>query len=172
MYRALPMKIGISTRNWILTGLALLGAACSSHVTTSGDPGGSSMESAWQDLGLDPAGLTTLLSFLRDGDTLVCTKLDRLGRSVRDVENIVGELEEKGVGLVFTDQQIDTTTPTGKCFLQMLSVFSEFEKNMIATRRSEGIARAKSNGVRLGRKPSIDRRRVMELKQQGNKPRQ
>ena len=114
--------------------------------------------------------LTTLMSFLRDGDTLVCTKPDRLGRSVRDVENIVGELEEKGVGLVFTDQQIDTTTPTGKCFLQMLSVFSEFERNMIATRRSEGIARAKLNGVQLGRKPTIDRRRVMELKQQGMNP--
>jgi hypothetical protein len=58
------MKIGTSTRTWILTGLALLGAACSSHVTTSGDPqGGSPMESALQDLGLDPTGLTTLLSF-------------------------------------------------------------------------------------------------------------
>ena len=114
--------------------------------------------------------LTTLLSFLRDGDTLVCTKLDRLGRSVRDVENIVGELEERGVGLIFTDQQIDTSTPTGKCFLQMLSVFSEFERNMIATRQMDGIARAKLNGVHLGRKPSIDRRRVMELKQQGMNP--
>ena len=116
--------------------------------------------------------LNTLMSFLRDGDTLVCTKLDRLGRSVRDVENIVGELEEKGVGLIFTDQQIDTSTPTGKCFLQMLSVFSEFERNMIATRRSEGIARARENGIQLGRKPSIDRRRVMELKQQGMTPTQ
>ncbi|HIF41171.1 MAG TPA: hypothetical protein EYQ74_08740 [Planctomycetes bacterium] len=58
------MKTGTSTRTWILTGLAFLGAACSSHVTTSGDPaGGSSMESALQDLGLDPTGLTTLLSF-------------------------------------------------------------------------------------------------------------
>ena len=116
--------------------------------------------------------LTTLLSFLRDGDTLVCTKLDRLGRSVRDVENIVGDLQEKGVGLVFTDQQIDTSTPTGKCFLQMLSVFSEFERNMISTRQRDGIARAKLNGVQLGRKPTIDRRRVMELKQQGMNPTQ
>ena len=54
----------------------------------------------------------------------------------------------------------------------MLSVFSEFERNIVATRRSEGIARAKLNGVRLGRKPSIDRRRVMELKQQGMNPTQ
>ena len=116
--------------------------------------------------------LTTLLSVLRDGDTLVCTKLDRLGRSVRDVENIVGELEEKGVGLIFTDQQIDTSTPTGKCFLQMLSVFSEFERNMISTRQMDGIARAKLNGGQLGRKPSIDRRRLMELRNEGMNPTQ
>ena len=114
--------------------------------------------------------LTTLMSFLRDGDTLVCTKLDRLGRSVRDIENIVGDLQERGVGVVFTDQDIDTSNPTGKCFLQMLSVFSEFERNMIAARQSEGIARARSNGVHLGRKPSIDRERVMELKTEGKNP--
>ena len=114
--------------------------------------------------------LTTLMSFLREGDTLVCTKLDRLGRSVRDIENIVGDLQERGVGVVFTDQDIDTSTPTGKCFLQMLSVFSEFERNMIAARRSEGIARARANGVHLGRKPSIDRERVMELKNDGKNP--
>ena len=81
-------------------------------------------------------------------------------------------LEEKGVSLVFTDQEIDTSTPTGKCFLQKLSVFSEFERNMIPTRRSEGIARAKLNGVHLGRRPSIDRRRLMELRNEGMNPTQ
>ena len=116
--------------------------------------------------------LNTLMSFLRSGDTLVSTKLDRLGRSVRDIENIVNELEEKNISLVFTDQQIDTSNPTGKCFLQMLSVFSEFERNMIATRRNEGIEKAKANGVQLGRKPSIDRNQVMQLKQEGFNPTQ
>ena len=82
----------------------------------------------------------------------------------------MGDLQEKGVGVVFTDQDIDTSNPTGKCFLQMLSVFSEFERNMIAGRQSEGIARARSNGVHLGRKPSIDRERVMELKTEGKNP--
>ena len=116
--------------------------------------------------------LNTLMSFLRSGDTLVCTKLDRLGRSVRDIENIVNELEKKNISLVFTDQNIDTSNPTGKCFLQMMSVFAEFERNMIATRRNEGIEKAKANGVQLGRKPSIDKNQVMQLKQQGFTPTQ
>ena len=111
--------------------------------------------------------LQTLMEFLREGDTLVCTKLDRLGRSVRDVENIVGDLEEKGVGVVFTDQDIDTSTPVGKCFLQMLSVFSEFERNMIRSRVEEGVARAKEKGVRLGRKVTIDSKQVVALKNSG-----
>ena len=116
--------------------------------------------------------LNTLMSFLRSGDTLVCTKLDRLGRSVRDIENIVNELEKKNISLVFTDQNIDTSNPTGKCFLQMMSVFAEFERNMIATRRNEGIEKAKANGVQLGRKPSIDKNQVMQLKQEGFNPTQ
>ena len=116
--------------------------------------------------------LNTLMSFLRSGDTLVCTKLDRLGRSVRDIENIVNELEKKNISLVFTDQNIDTSNPTGKCFLQMMSVFAEFERNMIATRRNEGIEKAKANGVQMGRKQSIDRNQVMQLKQQGFTPTQ
>ena len=111
--------------------------------------------------------LQNLMSFLRAGDTLVCTKLDRIGRSVRDVENIVGELEEKGVGVVFTDQNIDTSNPTGKCFLQMLSVFSEFERNMIRTRVEEGRTRARENGVHLGRKSTINSKQVVALKKSG-----
>ena len=83
------------------------------------------------------------------------------------MENIVGDLEEKGVGVVFTDQDIDTSTPTGKCFLHMLSVFSEFQRNMIRTRVEEGRARAKASGVNLGRKVSINSKQVFALKKSG-----
>ena len=79
----------------------------------------------------------------------------------------MGDLQEKGVGVVFTDQDIDTSTPTGKCFLQMLLVFSEFERNMIRSRVEEGVARAKANGVHLGRKATIDSQQVVALKKSG-----
>ena len=74
--------------------------------------------------------LKTLLSFLRDGDSLVITRIDRLARSVKDLEEIVEQLNNKGVNLVATEQPIDTSTSVGKCFLQMLSVFVEFETNL------------------------------------------
>ena len=104
------------------------------------------------------------MEFLREGDTLVCTKLDSLGSSVRDAKNIVGDLEETGVGVIFTDPDIDTSSPIGKCFLQMLSVFSEFEWNMIRIRVEEGRARPKANGAHLGRKVTIDSKQVVALK--------
>src|SRR5687768_12925066 len=72
------------------------------------------------------AELETVLSFLRSGDTLVVTRIDRLARSLMDLETIVGELRSKGVHLKALEQPIDTSTPAGKAFLQMLGVFAEF----------------------------------------------
>ena len=68
-----------------------------------------------------------LLDFVREGDELVITRVDRLARSIRDLQNIVYELDQKGVVLSATEQPIDTRTSAGKCFLDMLSVFAEFE---------------------------------------------
>ena len=111
--------------------------------------------------------LQTLLSFLRKGDTLVITRIDRLARSVLDLQQIVAELKRKGVALKATEQPIDTSTAAGKCFLDMLSVFAEFETNLRKERQMEGIAKAKAAGVYKGRKPSIDVSRVRKLRADG-----
>jgi len=107
--------------------------------------------------------LNTLLEFLREGDELIVTRIDRLARSVRDLQNIVYDLNERGVTLSATEQPINTRTSAGKCFLDMLSVFSEFETNLRRERQSEGIAKAKAKGVYKGRKPSVDVEKVKEL---------
>jgi DNA invertase Pin-like site-specific DNA recombinase len=113
--------------------------------------------------------LATLLQFLRDGDTLVVSRIDRLARSLRDLKNIVHDLRERGVTLKATEQPIDTSTAAGKCFLDMLGVFSEFETNLRRELQMEGIARAKANGMYAGkgRPASIDAVRIREMKAQG-----
>ena len=98
--------------------------------------------------------LATLMEFLREGDELVVTRIDRLARSVRDLQNLVYELSQKGVSLMATEQPIDTSTSAGKCFLDMLSVFSEFETNLRHERQMEGVAKAKAEGRYTGRKAS------------------
>ena len=111
--------------------------------------------------------LNTLLEFLREGDELVVTRVDRLARSIRDLQNIVYDLDKKGVVLSATEQPIQTNTSAGKCFLDMLGVFSEFETNLRKERQMEGIAKAKERGVYKGRKPSVDVEQVKALKESG-----
>jgi DNA invertase Pin-like site-specific DNA recombinase len=113
------------------------------------------------------AELDTLLEFLREGDELVVTRIDRLARSVGDLDAIVRLLKAKGVNLIAVHQPIDTSTAAGKCFLDMLGVFAEFETNLRRERQMEGIKRAKAAGVYAGRKPSIDVAKVRELREQG-----
>lgn len=108
--------------------------------------------------------LETLLQFLRPGDTLVVTRLDRLARSMDDLSQIVNELQERGAALKATEQPVDTSTAAGKAFFQMLGVFAEFETNLRRERQMEGIAKAKAKGVYKGRKPSIDVDEVKRLR--------
>lgn len=114
--------------------------------------------------------LTTLLEFLTTGDVLVITRLDRLARSMDDLTTIVRQLEQKGVELRATEQPIDTSSPAGKAFFQMLGVFAEFETNLRKERQLEGIAAAKAKGVYKGRKPSIDPAVVKQLAAEGVGP--
>ena len=116
--------------------------------------------------------LETLLSFLRPGDTLMVTRIDRLARSMRDLQNIVGELKDKGIALKATEQPIDTSSAAGKAFLDMLGVFAEFETNLRRERQMEGIAKAKANGVYAGkgRPQKIDRTEIARLKADGKNP--
>ncbi len=114
--------------------------------------------------------LETLLDFLKRGDTLVVTRIDRLARSMRDLQNIVHELREKGVYLKATEQPIDTSTAAGKAFLDMLGVFADFETNLRRERQLEGIAAAKAKGVYKGRPKSIDVSQVKSLLEGGFGP--
>jgi DNA invertase Pin-like site-specific DNA recombinase len=111
--------------------------------------------------------LETTLAFLREGDVLMVTRIDRLARSMKDLQDIVYDLKKRGIGLKATEQPIDTTTAAGKCFLDMLGVFAEFETNLRRERQSEGISRAKAQGVYKGGKAKIDREAVLRLRAQG-----
>ncbi|HQT76437.1 MAG TPA: recombinase family protein [Rhodopila sp.] len=114
--------------------------------------------------------LALMLDFLNAGDTLVVTRIDRLARSMKDLQDIVHELKVKGVTLRATEQPVDTGTPAGKAFLDMLGVFAEFETNLRRERQLEGISAAKARGVYRGRKPSIDVGEVKRLKEFGLGP--
>ena len=111
--------------------------------------------------------LRTLLDFIRAGDTLMVTRIDRLARSIGDLQDIVRKLKAKGAVLKATEQPIDTSTAAGKAFLDMLGVFAEFETNLRRERQLEGIAAAKLQGVYKGRPPSIDAAKVAALKAEG-----
>nr|WP_321445512.1 recombinase family protein [uncultured Cohaesibacter sp.] len=114
--------------------------------------------------------LRNLLDFIREGDALVITRIDRLARSVADLSSVVAELRSKGASLEVTEQNIDTSTATGNAFLQMLGVFAEFETNIRRERQLEGIAKAKEAGKYRGRKKTIDRQAVVKLQQEGRGP--
>ena len=114
--------------------------------------------------------LRTLLDFIRPGDELVVTRVDRLARSMGDLQDIIRELKAKGATLRATEQPIDTSTPAGKAFLDMLGVFAEFETNLRRERQMEGIAKAKARGVYKGRKASINVEEVRRLLAEGIRP--
>src|SRR5258707_15321781 len=99
--------------------------------------------------------LRTVLDFLRKGDVLMVTRIDRLARSIGDLQDIVRAIKAKGASLKATEQPIDTGTAAGKCFLDMLGVFAEFETNLRRERQLEGIAKAKAAGLYKRRKPTV-----------------
>lgn len=116
--------------------------------------------------GMNRAGrseLQTVLEFLRSGDTLVVTRIDRLARSMKDLQDIVHDLKERGITLRATEQPIDTSTAAGKAFLDMLGVFAEFETNLRRERQIEGIEAAKGRGAYKGGKVRIDSAEVRRL---------
>ena len=109
--------------------------------------------------------LQVLLDFVQPGDTLIVTRIDRLARSLKDLQDIVQELKHKGVALRATEQPVDTGSAAGKAFLDMLGVFAEFKANLRRERQLEGIATAKAKGVYQGRKPTIDAAEVRRLRE-------
>ncbi|ACK51034.1 Resolvase domain protein [Methylocella silvestris BL2] len=114
--------------------------------------------------------LEDALGFLREGDVLIVTKLDRLARSVANLGDIVGKLENKGVSLRIIGLGLDTSTPTGKLMLNLLGSIAQFEREIMLERQREGIAKAKTAGKYLGRKPTAKAKtaEVVRLDAQGH----
>ena len=96
--------------------------------------------------------LEACLEYLREGDTLAVTRLDRLARSTLHLCQIAAELERKQVGLRVLDQSIDTDNATGRLLFNMLGAIAQFETEIRAERQMDGIQKAKERGVRFGRK--------------------
>ncbi len=111
--------------------------------------------------------LDILLEFVQPGDVLMVTRVDRLARSIGDLQDIVRALKAKGVELRATEQPIDTSSAAGKAFLDMLGVFAEFETNLRKERQLEGIAAAKQKGVYKGRKATLEPGKVLTLHREG-----
>jgi DNA invertase Pin-like site-specific DNA recombinase len=110
-------------------------------------------------------GLAELLAFARSGDCVVVWRLDRLGRSLRDLIAIAGEMERRGVQLVSLTESIDTTSPAGKLFFHIFGALAEFERNLIAERTKAGLDAARSRGRSGGRKPvlSPEKKKTLDL---------
>jgi DNA invertase Pin-like site-specific DNA recombinase len=106
------------------------------------------------------AMLEQALQFIRKGDTLLVTKLDRLARSVRDLLEIFERVNSKGARLKILSMNLDTETATGRLMLQVLGAVAEFERGLMLERQREGIAKAKAAGKYRGRKPTARARKV------------
>lgn len=104
--------------------------------------------------------LEAAMDYVREGDTLVVTKIDRMARSTSDMLALVTRLQGKGVNLIVLAMgggALDTSTPTGKLMLTMLAAVAEFERSLMLERQREGIAQAKAEGRYKGRAPTAMR---------------
>ncbi|OUJ04587.1 recombinase family protein [Acetobacter cibinongensis] len=119
---------------------------------------------------LERPGLSSLLNQLRQGDSMVVSRLDRLGRDTVDVMSLIGSLTENGVRVRILNIGIETGTPNGQLFLTILAGFAQFEREIIRERTRAGLEAARQAGIRLGRSPiltSRQRKHVCELRHTG-----
>jgi DNA invertase Pin-like site-specific DNA recombinase len=110
--------------------------------------------------------LKACLEYLREGDTLVVTKLDRLARSTNHLTTVAADLEKRGIDLVVLDQQIDTSSPTGKLLFHMLAAIAEFENGIRSERQRDGIDKALKQGVKFGADAKLTEDQQQELREQ------
>jgi DNA invertase Pin-like site-specific DNA recombinase len=108
--------------------------------------------------------LKECLRFVRKGDVLVITRLDRLARSTLDLHKIVQELDDRGVGFRVLDQPIDTTTKEGRLMFSIIASIAQFETELRKERQMEGIEKAKENGVKFGRQAVLSDAQVAEMR--------
>jgi len=102
-------------------------------------------------------GLDELLKFARKDDVVVVWRLDRLGRSMKDLINLVSTLEDKGIQMISLNESIDTSTGTGKLFFHIFGAIAEFERNLIVERTQAGLAAARARGRKGGRPKSLSK---------------
>ena len=105
-----------------------------------------------------------LLAFARKGDVVVVWKLDRLGRSLRDLIDVVNSLQDRGVGLRSLQEAIDTTTPAGKLTFHIFAALAEFERDMIRERTRAGLVAAHKRGVAIGRPRALTPEQILMAK--------
>jgi DNA invertase Pin-like site-specific DNA recombinase len=107
-------------------------------------------------------GLNAALEMLRPGDVLMVWRLDRLGRSLKHLIELIGELEQNGVGFRSLTENIDTTTTGGKLVFHLFGALAEFEKNLIRERTKAGLVAARARGRKGGRKPVMDEKKIRQ----------
>jgi len=113
--------------------------------------------------------LLRCLKKLEHGDTLTVWKLDRLGRSLRDLITMLESLRDRGVKFRSLTEAIDTDTPTGRAMWQMVGVLAELERSLISERTRAGVKAAKKRGVKFGRKPKLSPEQIEHAREQIDK---
>lgn len=108
--------------------------------------------------------LKECLNYVRDGDQLIVTRIDRLARSTLHLCQIAETLRDKGVDLVVLDQNIDTSDATGRLLFNMLGAIGQFETEIRAERQMDGIKKAKNRGVQFGKRPALTDDQIVELR--------
>ena len=120
----------------------------------------------------DRDALAQMIEFAREGDEVIVYSIDRLARDLRDLQDIISTLNDKGVSISFLKEKLTFSGDSDDAFarlqLQMMGAFAEFERNIIRERQREGIARAKARGVYKGRKKTIDENRIRTMKADGH----
>src|ERR1019366_5826098 len=131
-------------------------------------------QTVFKDEGLSGAttkrpALLRCLKKLEHGDTLIVWKLERLGRSLRDLITMLDDLKHRGVKFRSLTEAIDTETPTGRAMWQMIGVLAELERSLISERTRAGIKAAKGRGVKFGRKPKLTPQQIEHAREQVEK---
>lgn len=120
----------------------------------------------------DRDALDQLIGFAREGDEVIVWSIDRLACDLRDLQDIIQRLNDKGVSVSFLKEKLTFSGDSDDAFarlqLQMMGAFAEFERNIIRSRQAEGIARAKARGVYKGRKKTIDENLILQMKAEGH----
>lgn len=107
----------------------------------------------------DRPGLKAAMDYSRQGDTICVVRLDRLGRSVRELLDVVAKLKQRGIGLSSLEEKIDTSSASGELIFHIFCSIAAFERRLIAERTRDGLAAAKAKGVKFGR-PNVEAERI------------